>query len=561
MTDQDSNIPPSKLIAILRTYFRPFQPKTAPLDSVGKSRLDVHFFDLSAIRLRLFQPVPFVFSARLAGVRINWDVFEEVYADVQRFKAGDPTRSAIPVLFLVVGGDTSQITPMRRADMLNSSVCILGQSDLERLTSAKIKTQNQLIDALAVALRRDLYLPTLHPYQPLHPAYGGAFFGRQEELAQLTRGDQRASAIILGNRRMGKTSLLMELRRRLVSEYNIHCTQIISGLTRCSPEEVCEAIVTDLLGATRATAHVTMAELPERIAKASESTGTKYAIMIDELDKLIEKDEPRDWPVLNSLRVIAQHHGDKCRIFMAGFRLARAKLDDLSPKNPPLPNFGAQRIFVSRLDRPERKEMIEKPLRLLFGTDIPPALFNVIDRATAGMPELIQICCRDIVNWFAREKTLPSADHFDKWIFSSEDYRDAVQYTFIRNTNEYERLVILLLIQEARRLRQNLEQYRFQKENVADLVRKNDLPTLRVVVLEDILRNLTTASIVERVEDGNDLRFSLPSLGRWYSNDESIEVAMAEALRDVDLSVTGEPWLADPKWEGKRSELSGSDVT
>src|SRR4051812_11140559 len=109
MNDRDPHIPPSKVLPVLRTYFKLHTAEARLIDIAQTSGLDLHLVDLSRIRLRLRRLVPFLISTRLVGPKINTAIFDEVYTDVQRFKVGDPTRSAFPVLFLVVGGDVSQL--------------------------------------------------------------------------------------------------------------------------------------------------------------------------------------------------------------------------------------------------------------------------------------------------------------------------------------------------------------------------------------------------------------------------------------------------------------------
>ena len=528
--------PPSKLLPVLGKYFhiRPAEKGAAP------PGLEVNLADLSSIPLRLRIAVPLVYSPRLAKYRIDAVAFDEVFADTLRFKGPGAGRASHQVLLLAVGGDVAEIRNAKREELSQESVALLGKDDLDRLVQAGSKSREEMVEALAAVLRRDLSLKALHPYQPRHPAVAGAFFGRANTLRDLTVGEQSASALVVGNRRMGKTSLLLELRRRL--EKDGVQTTLLSGLNRHTPELVAHQIAEELLSLPpKAAAELKMAEIPERIHKLSKQSEQRFAIFFDEVDKLIEHDAPDGWPVLRTLKVIKDQYSESCRIFLAGFRYVMAKYNDDQDTNNPLANFGGS-VPVSRFERPERKDMIERPLRLL-GLDLPPELYNLVDKVTVGMPELIQICCKGLVLWFQDNKALPSVDDFNEWIFNNDEYKGAVRYTFFRNTNPFERLVTFLLIRDSRSRKLALENYSFDVRQVRALLQARDPRVRPAVQLEDTMRALSTASIIEKVERRNNYRFSLPSLEKYFFGKDQIEAAIAQALAETKAHLENEAWL------------------
>jgi hypothetical protein len=124
-----------------------------------------------------------------------------------------------------------------------------------------------------------------------------------------------------------------------------------------------------------------------------------------------------------------------------------------------------------------------------------------------------------------------------------------VQYTFIRNTNPFERLVTLLLFNDARAGSVSLEEYTFNVGKVRELLRQREPHVRQAVQLEDTMRALSTASIIETGKVRNQYRFSLPSLGRFYFGAANVEAAIVEALAEIKALTESWAWLKPAKDE------------
>src|SRR5262249_9506106 len=72
--------------------------------------------------------------------------------------------------------------------------------------------------ALGVSLTRFLGTQALSPYVRRKPAVAGRFFGRSVLVRQMLDGE---NCTIVGNRRIGKTSVLFEIKDRLAAMYNM----------------------------------------------------------------------------------------------------------------------------------------------------------------------------------------------------------------------------------------------------------------------------------------------------------------------------------------------------
>lgn len=536
-------LPPSQLLPEFREHrFNPV--RVDPAEAARFPKLDIHLLDLSELPLRLRQRVPLAFSPRLVTPVIEPTALREVLAEVEEFRAGDGYQSDRPLVIFALGTNLPRPRETYVEKCHSESIVLLDRTDI--LSLVESPDRSTFIANLVGAFRRDLDIEAIHPYVPRHPAVGGAFFGRRKLIAELTRGQQESSAVIMGNRRMGKTSLLLELDRRL--QQTGTRTARLSGLVNFSPDDVGAELATQLfgyqVGQQFREGRFTLSDLPKRVAAEARERQVRFAIFFDEIDHVIEHDEKLRWPVLNTLRLLKEQHAEHCRVFLAGFRSVMSKYYDNHDKSNPIANFG-QPIRVQRFNRVERESMILAPLRLL-GLDVHTDLYNQIDRASMGMPELIQICCRELIANCESARRLATADEFDGWIYDREDYRSAVEVTFKRNTNAFERLIALLLMDDANNTNVELEKYRFDQSRMRELYRLTSLPPQRTSALEEVAQHLLYSSIIERADD-RTYQFAIPSLSRFFTA-AAVRTSIAELTTEVATNPKENQWMTEPSY-------------
>src|SRR5260370_34297631 len=109
----------------------------------------------------------------------------------------------------------------------------------------------------------------------------------------------------------------------------------------------------------------------------------------------------------------------------------------------PLHNF-TNFVRVSGLNREETNNMIVGPLSRL-GIKIDPALPSAIQQETAGHPELFQLFCRNIVDYFREFNRPPTTNDLLYQVSIDDNFRTIVYSTFLKNTNAYEKLLSFCL--------------------------------------------------------------------------------------------------------------------
>lgn len=230
---------------------------------------------------------------------------------------------------------------------------VVTQTDLTRILLSSTPT-----DTFANVIARDADLGEISPYQ----TGGGVteeamFFGRRDEISLLA-GRAAKNHLLVGARKMGKSSILQRLTRQAPEQ--IRYFDISAGVL---PEAV------DL----------------DRLERGNRSD---VIYLFDEADVFIERELGSGNPTLKRLRQLAE--SGKARFVLAGFwtlyRAAYVEHDN------PLLNF-AEPIRVGPLDEPAARALATEPLAVLGISFEPPELVDEMLERTSRRPNLIAAAC------------------------------------------------------------------------------------------------------------------------------------------------------------------------
>jgi len=312
-------------------------PRRRPVELRGE--YEIHALDISALKLNVGYFAPFIIPKRLSAHKtISAANLEDLLPDLHE----QVRESREPFVVLVVGGMIeNEAAIMQR--FCNRSVAVISHHDIESIVNAP--DQEAAWDALSNPLVRYLGRQALSPYRPGRPAFGGRFFGRLEALHRASAGGKLGGNFtIMGNRRIGKTSLLREIKARLLRDNARLKTADIYGNNFHSGYEVAKEMLEhlrpDLARRLPSEPHL-IENLPAHISFIPEKQNEDVAVFIDELDHILEFDAREDYRLLNLLRATFEH--ERCRIFFAGFRRvmeAKNRLDTplITSRKPfPLP--------------------------------------------------------------------------------------------------------------------------------------------------------------------------------------------------------------------------------
>ncbi|MEM7803161.1 MAG: hypothetical protein AAF633_28480, partial [Chloroflexota bacterium] len=348
----------------------------------------------------------------------------------------------------------------------------------------------------------------LAPYETNRPVIGGQFFGRKTQVNRVLT-NPNTNFLFIGIRRIGKTSLLKEIKRVMDEEdpprsgetrrLYVDCTVI------SSEEEFLRTLTADL-------APSEMKLLMGRAAQAkrykrlmfdrfADLNGGPVTILIDELDRLLsEIDDPNS--LFDVLR--AAFIAGKARFIMAGFRKAMSAVTNV---NSPFNNFATD-VVIGKLKASEVERMILGPMGSLRVSFESQQLVNRIAHETSGLPNYVQFYCQTLLEILDEEERseIREAD-IDK-VYESREFRNFVIDNFTSNTVPLERALVYCVIAEFKD-RPTIPP--FTQRTIDGFLRKRNL-TLNYRELEWACRNLHVSGVFEN--SGLEYIFSVPLFHR-----------------------------------------------
>jgi hypothetical protein len=533
-------LPPSHFIKFLENHsFERHRPIESSPD------FSITYLDLTPIQLNVGLYVPFFVPTGLpVGKVVTADQLDALVEKVRAY-GGDNSRY---FSVLVIGNHIQYDHRKRRHNIGRHDVVVM---DLATIRSAYATQDDEdaLRSVISSALLEYLGRDRLSPYQHSTVAIAGRFFGRSDILERV-RVNRSSNFVFSGNRRIGKTSLLMEIRRQLLKNTAIawvygntcHTTyDVLNKIIADLRPEVAERSITDKLFLER---------FPSLVQHIPDQLDRDVAIFIDELDHVLEFDEKQRYDLLERLRGVSLH--ERCRVFMAGFRQTE---DAARRKEHPLYNLGQTKSIVG-LSRREIDAMVSKPLSRL-NVPFDPNLTVAIENETAGHPELIQVFCDIALKDFeTRNKPISPADLLAA-VFEDDTFRQKVLGSFLTNFNVIERLACYLLFRKAQRDGCDFDKYEFGLNELEEVLRQDGL-MLTERERNVLLNNLQVGGTVLPVRGSMRFRIAVPQLG-WYCAMMDLDRSIAATKLEIDISPRYlDSLLTEPRHDSGQEALSNT---
>ncbi len=195
--------------------------------------------------------------------------------------------------------------------------------------------------------------------------------------------------ILVGGRRIGKTTILRKLENRL-SESDI-CTIYQDCSIVSNYDEFIRS-----LNSTANKKGVGCKKIPTQLEDILSAMSTKNkhpVLLIDEADKLLKIDTKDKSKILNNLR--ASSNGGFCHVVLSG---EQSLLKELGNANSTLFHFG-EKILIGGLARDEVKILVTKPMKSLNIELVEEqSILDYIWAMTAGHPNIVQLICHRIIS-------------------------------------------------------------------------------------------------------------------------------------------------------------------
>lgn len=377
-------------------------------------------------------------------------------------------------------------------------------------------------------LLRQMSRPQLAPYETHKPVVGSQFFGREAEINKVLQHPNK-NYLFIGIRRIGKTSLLKEIQRRVdsldpptdgqIRRLYIDCTVITSAdeFYRTLAMSLDPLELKLLLGRAEKSKRY-QSLMFDRFASLH---GGPVTFLIDELDRLLNHlaDERELFDVLRAASM-----SGKARFIMAGFRRPmRLHFDEQSP----FYNF-AQPIHLGKLKFVDVKRMVIGPMgSLRITTKNPEGVISRIYRETAGLPNYVQFYCQTLLDLLEEKGSDVITEEDLSSVYENQEFRDFILETFMANTDPLEQALVYALISE------DDGEFRprsYSQRMMYETLRKRKLD-LKLEVLNRICNNLEVGGVFNRV--GVNYEFAVPLLQRMLRETRDVEFLFEKTREEI----------------------------
>src|SRR6266487_1783188 len=277
------------------------------------------------------------------------------------------------------------------------------------------------------------------PFNTSGPTPGSMFFGREHELRTISTHARNASYALIGGRRIGKTSILNRLGHILPK------AGFRAFYHDCAPTatqaELVQALTFDSTWFPKPPAHQPTSFVGVFQALPNDKP---LVILLDEADRLIGPDRALDYPLLRTLRALA--NSGRCQFVFSGEHSLR---DELRNPKSPFYNF-ANEMLIGRLDLHAVRKLIIQPMNNL-GIELIDEE-DIVDRIwefTSGHPNVVQLLCGRLVDRLNKQGTRRVTLADVEAVTSDPEFQETdFLQTYWEGATPLEKIITLVLSQQ-----------------------------------------------------------------------------------------------------------------
>jgi hypothetical protein len=283
------------------------------------------------------------------------------------------------LITLVIASDSAQrLQLQRRLDLRTESIVVLERGDETSLLLGA-----RPLDALARIISARIDPTRISPYQiNAGVVRETVFFGRTEQLKHILNRDP-ANYLVLSARQLGKSSLLLAIKRRVEQRGDMLCDYMSVGL------DSFEAGIARRLGLGN---DASLADILAALRGSADRRPRWF--LLDESDAFVERDSNQTppFPVLDALRSLSFE--GRCFFILAGFwkLFEAANLGYFAP----IRNFG-ETLILGPLEPEACRALVREPMETIGIRYADDRLIDRIVEQTGRRPNLIQIVCNEMV--------------------------------------------------------------------------------------------------------------------------------------------------------------------
>ncbi len=289
-------------------------------------------------------------------------------------------------------------------------------------------------------LLQRLAINQISPYQTEGPTIL-TFFGRHRELQRIMASSHN-SFVIVGARRIGKSSLIMRVKNEL-DELGVGSLYLDLESPPIKDYKTFLYILEFEFSRSFKRKFHFGASLNQFILaiKNLNRENRRFVIILDEIDELLKFDEGNGYELIRTFRRLS--HERVCQFILSGFEvLYNSKRDNLSP----LFNFGEEKQ-LGPLDIKDALALITDPMANMGVKYREPSDRKLILDYTSRHPNLLQFFCKQLIEKIAdrdaNKRTIFKNDIQDLYDSEYEKYIINDFYIFYKDLSNLEKLFVL----------------------------------------------------------------------------------------------------------------------
>jgi len=319
----------------------------------------------------------------------NRDVLATVVQQLEIAKATEffALLVVVPAEGKATGEEAHQFNDLVAESVYRHDFVVLDSPLLQRLIAGN--SSRGLIEIILE--QRTELLSALSPYVVSGPVPESMFFGRESQLKMISQNITRSNFAVVGGRRIGKSSVLLRLRRLFGNDPRYRAIYIDCE-ARCDEDNFLSA-VSESLNMPHDGGLSSFPRLLAALRRHDQRLQT-VVFLLDEIDELLNFDAERQpgGSLFKSFRAASQE--GLCRFVFSGSRTLYRHLRD--PQSPFF-NF-CETISLGRLEEKSIVEIVCKPMQQL-GFDMPERerLLTRLIELTSSHPNLAQWMCDRLI--------------------------------------------------------------------------------------------------------------------------------------------------------------------
>jgi hypothetical protein len=461
---------------------------------------EFYLLDLSEWKLRLSDRSPFI---RVEARHLEQFDADTIVSGIETVILNQRFQDRVPIL--IVEGRSAELRDLVRLRLPFSVV--LDEDDVRQIITGTI-TAKRMLDLIC----QQLPISALSPYEISSPVVSNRFFGREYEIRTILNHPE-TNYVIVGVRRIGKTSLLLEMRRRM-SDVGDQRVFFFDCSDFNSPDDYIRAVTTEV--AIKERERMNLQQFPHFLRRRSTRGRKPFTFFLDEVDHLIEFDRWQNWTLLRLLRSSAIQ--GYCRYILSGFREV---IEECLRVETPLFNF-ITILPLGNMSRDEARRLITVPMQNM-GVSMKPRIVNQIFEGTAGHPNFVQYYCYSLVQLMDREGRRQIRPNDLALLYGDQEFERYVFRNFSSNTTELEKAIVYGLVDR--------EQFTARDIDVA--LKKRKVRRVTGQQLEQACDSLRMAGILDK--QGQSLSFAIPILPRMLREHYDVDYLFTRAKEDGNL--------------------------